>query len=239
MNCFGLGGILIEEENIRDLLQKHKDFCSEWKIDYPLHSSRIRGKQGKFGWLDNLENETAFLPALQDFLLSLPFVGIACVVDRSGYVTRYKGRYQDGLWYMCKTTFCILVERAAKFAASEGRRLEIHFEEAGKQEDRSFIEYMRQLKRLGNPFDEGTSGHYNPLVAKDYRRIVLGEPQRRTKNSPPIQIADLILYPMAKGGYDPDYYPYRKLKEAGKLIDCVVPKEDIPLLGIKYSCFDG
>ena len=123
MNCFGLGGILIEEENIRDLLQKHKDFCSEWKIDYPL--------------------------------------------------------------------------------------------------------------------DEGTSGHYNPLVAKDYRRIVLGEPQRRTKNSPPIQIADLILYPMAKGGYDPDYYPYRKLKEAGKLIDCVVPKEDIPLLGIKYSCFDG
>ena len=90
-----------------------------------------------------------------------------------------------------------------------------------------------------NPFDEGTSGYYTPLVAEDYRRIVLGKPQRRTKKTPLVQIADLILYPMAKGGHDPDFYPYQKLKEAGKLIDCLVPEDEIPLRGIKYSCFDG
>ena len=37
-----------------------------------------------------------------------------------------------------------------------------------------------------------------------------------------IQIADLVLYPMAKGGYDSDYRPYKKLKESGKLIDCLL-----------------
>ena len=129
-------------------MQKHKDFCAKWKIDYPLHSTKIRGGRGKFSWLKRPENANAFLPALQDFLLSLSVVGIACIVDRPGYVTRYKCRYHDGLWYMCKTTFCILVERAAKFTDAEDRRLEIYFEEAGKWEGRRITEYIRQLKQV-------------------------------------------------------------------------------------------
>ena len=43
MDCFGLGDILIKEEDIEAILQKHKSFCAEWNIDYPLHSSKIRG----------------------------------------------------------------------------------------------------------------------------------------------------------------------------------------------------
>jgi hypothetical protein len=54
-----------------------------------------------------------------------------------------------------------------------------------------------------------------------------------------IQIADLVLYPMAKGGYDPDNRPYRKRKESGKLIDCLLTEDQIPLRGIKYSCCDS
>ncbi|CAG1012369.1 hypothetical protein RHIZO_04239 [Rhizobiaceae bacterium] len=53
-----------------------------------------------------------------------------------------------------------------------------------------------------------------------------------------MQIADLFLYPMAKGGYDPTYRPYRALKESGRLIDAHLSPERIPSLGIKYSCFD-
>jgi len=52
-----------------------------------------------------------------------------------------------------------------------------------------------------------------------------------------IQIADLILYPLAKAGYDPDYRPYKMLKEHGKLIDCFLDENDVSSLGIKYSCF--
>ena len=53
-----------------------------------------------------------------------------------------------------------------------------------------------------------------------------------------LQIADLYLYPIAKGGYDPTYRPYVELMEAGRLIDAKFNEADRPLLGIKYSCFD-
>src|SRR5712691_1110287 len=100
MDCFGLGGILVKEEDIEAILQKHKSFCAEWNIDYPLHSSKIRGGQGKFGWLKKPENAGLFFPALEEFLLSLPFVGIACVIDRPGYVARYKESYDESLWLL-------------------------------------------------------------------------------------------------------------------------------------------
>ena len=220
------------------MLQKYKLFCSKWNIDYPLQSSRIRGGKGNFGWLKKPENAAQFLPDLQDFLLSLSFVGIACVIHRPGYVARYKDTYDTALWSMAKTAFCILVERSANFADESERKLEIYFEASGKKEDTEIIRYMRSLKLDGHPFDIEISEDYRPFAAEDYRRIVLGEPRHRTKKSPPLQIADLVLYPMAKGGYDPDYSPYKTLKEGGKLIDSLIPQDEIPVRGIKYSCFD-
>lgn len=237
MDCFGLGGVLIKEEDVPLIFAKHNAFCTEWQITYPLHSSRIRTGQGKFAWLKKPDNAASFIPALEEFLLSLPIIGIACVIDRPGYVARYKETYPESLWYMCKTAFSILVERAAKFADQEGRNLEIYFEETGKKEDRDITAYMRALKTKGSPFNQETSGAYQPLLPKDYSRIILGEPRRKTKKLPLLQIADLVLYPIAKGGYDPTYRPYKKLKEAGKLIDSFFSEEEVRWRGIKYSCF--
>ena len=238
MNCFGLGGILIKEEDVEEVLQKHKEFCGQWNIDYPLHSSSIRGGRKQFAWLRTPENSGLFIPALQDYLMSLPITGIACVIDRPGYVKRYKERYNDHLWFMCKSAFTILIERSAKFADRNGRKLEVFFEQTGKKEDRDLEQYLSELKESGNPFDTSTSNSYQPFKSEDYKRIILGKPQRKTKKVPMIQIADLILYPMAKGGYDPNYYPYRKLVEAGKLIDSHLEENERSSLGIKYSCFD-
>ncbi len=42
-------------------------------------------------------------------------------------------------------------------------------------------------------FNIQNSESYNPLSANDYKRIILGEPRRKTKNVPMIQIADLVL----------------------------------------------
>ncbi|MDE2778703.1 MAG: hypothetical protein OXI91_03375 [Chloroflexota bacterium] len=64
MDCFALGGVLIKGEAIDDVQDKHKSFCLDWGIDYPLHSSRIRGARGKFGWLGSRENRDAFLSEL-------------------------------------------------------------------------------------------------------------------------------------------------------------------------------
>jgi hypothetical protein len=75
------------------------------------------------------------------------------------------------------------------------------------------------------------------LTADEFRDFVRGEPRRKTKATPIMQIGDLVLYPMAKGGYDPSYRPYKKLMMHGKLIDALLKPEDRPMQGIKYSCF--
>ena len=236
MNCFGLGGILIKEEDVQDLLSKHYSLCSKWQITYPLHSSKIRGGRNEFSWL-RTQGHDSFLLDLERFILSLNFVGIACIVDRPGYLARYEERYKERLWYLCKTTFCIMLERAAKFADENGRDLVVYFEQFGKMEDRNIVEYMRELKRHGNQFDIAESNGYKPLESIDYRNIVQGEPRRLTKKSPLVQVADLVLYPIAKGGYDQTYGPYRRLNESNKLIDCHIPEEETNIRGVKYSCF--
>jgi hypothetical protein len=116
---------------------------------------------------------------------------------------------------MCKTAYCILIERAAKFAQSRDRKLRVFLERAGKAEDNDLIAYARSLKKEGMPFDENNSAAYQSLRAEDFRKIVRGEPRGRTKATPMMQIADLVLCPMPKGGYDPSYRPYVALMETG------------------------
>lgn len=237
VDCFGLGGILIKEEDVEAIKQRHRTFCDKHGITYPLHSHKIRGGRGDFGWLKKPENARIFFPELDAFLLDLPAIGIAAIIDRPGYGARYREMYSERLWLMCKTAYSILIERAAKYADSEGRCLRVFFEESGKQEDRDLIKYARLLKTDGMPFNNATSSAYESLSPEDFRRIVMGEPKRRTKATALLQIADLMLYPMAKGGYDPTYKPYVDLMAAGKLIDALLPPTDRPNLGIKYSCF--
>ena len=237
MDCFGLGGILIKEEDVEGLKQAHSAFCAKHGITYPLHSQEIRGGRREFGWLKKPENARVFFPALDEFMMALPIIGIATVIDRPGYVARYKESYEERLWLMCKTAYSILIERAAKYADSQGRVLRVFFEECGKHEDRDIIQYAKALKSDGMPFSVEGSGAYASLSAEDFKRIVMGEPKRRSKKTPMIQVADLMLYPMAKGGYEPTYKPYVDLMAAGKLIDALLPPQDRPYLGIKYSCF--
>ena len=239
MDCFGLGGVLINEEDIQGIFNSHRSFCESWNIVYPLHSHEIRGGRGNFSWLKNPERAVEFLPALNDFLVGLPVVGIGAIIHRPGYVERYSSRYGGRPWRMDKTAFSILIERSAKYARWRGRRLRVFFEESGKQEDRDVVAFMKELKREGMPFDGRNSKVYSGMTADEFREVVLGEPKRRSKRTPMLQIADLYLYPMAKAGYDCGYGPYRALMEAERLIDAILPAEDRPLLGIKYSCFDS
>ncbi|WP_123147816.1 DUF3800 domain-containing protein [Mesorhizobium delmotii] len=238
MDYFALGGILINEEDVDELYSRHKTFCQQHGISYPLHSWAIRGGRGDFGWLKKPEAAYEFLGDLQRMLLALPVIGIAAVIDRPGYVARYRDRYQDQLWFMCKTAYCILIERAAKYARSQDRKLRVFFERAGKAEDRDLVAYTRILKTQGMPFDGANSANYGSLTAQEFKDIVRGEPRGKTKATPMLQIADLYLYPMAKGGYDPSYRPYKALMEHKRLIDAHLPPEELASRGIKYSCFD-
>ena len=79
-------------------------------------------------------------------------------------------------------------------------RLCHHFEQSGRREDRDIVAYMRDLKARGIDFDKESSGAYTPLGPDDFKRLCLGKPTRKTKETPMIQIADLVLFPMAKAG---------------------------------------
>jgi hypothetical protein len=238
MDYFALGGLLVHEQNVKHLIEAHRKFSLRWNIDYPLHSTKIRGRRGPFSWLGNDgARERDFLSDLEWTILGLPAVGIACAVDRPGYVARYADRYEKP-WLLCKTAFAILVERAAKYASKHGAKLQIYFEQAGQHEDRDIMSYAKLLEEEGMPFDPGTSGGYDGLRPEDFKSILLGQPNRITKKVPMVQFADLMLFPMVKGGYDPQYRPYAKMIHSKRIIDAVLAPEARASLGIKYSCFD-
>lgn len=239
MDCFGLGGVLIAADKLPRLLKAHKGFCADWNINYPLHSTNIRGKRGNFQWLKTSSRSDEFMSQLNDMLINLPIAVTGAIINRPGYFNRYRTKYEGTSWHLDKTAFTILTERAAKVADSQHRRLSIIFEESGPREDKAIKQYTLDLKASGCPFRPETREKYNPLSGDDYSRIVDGMPRRQTKKSALLQVADLVLYPVAKAGYGPTYRPYLALKEKGRLIDDQLSDENMrETCGIKYSCFD-
>lgn len=168
----------------------------------------------------------------------MPVVGLACVIDRPGYNARYREKYGRQRWSLCKSAFTISVERAAKYARSQNCRLRVLPERCNKKEDDMLKGYYNDLKAIGQPFDPNTSEKYHPLTPEEFKKTLLEfHPQMKSSRMP--QFADLYLWPMCMGGYNPDNRPYKRLKEDGKLIECVLPKEDWQMLATKYYCFDA
>ena len=93
------------------------------------------------------------------------------------------------------------------------------------------------MRDQGMPFSVDSSGKYAPLAPQELRET-LYDFQLKYKSSPLVQFADLYLWPMCIGGYDNNNLPYKRLKSDGKLIDCLLAEEELPALGIKYSCWE-
>jgi hypothetical protein len=170
-------------------------------------------------------------------LFSVPVIGHACVVDRPGYNHRYREKYGRQTWMLCRTGFAVICERAAKHARKNGCRLRVYVEEGDKSADGKIRDYYKSLRTDGMPFAVDRSAQYAPLSAAELAHT-LYDLDFKAKTSPLAQIADLYAYPIARGGYDPDYFPYTHLRARNKLIDSLLTAEEVPHLGIKYSCFD-
>lgn len=237
---FALGGILVNEEDEPKARLLHKEFCEEWKIASPLHSVEIRSRRGKFAWIEDLNQRErdAFYEALYQLLRKAPVIGLACVVDRPGYNARYSEMYGRQPWSLCKTAFVVAVERAAKHARKLGRSLRVMPERCNKVEDDLLAGYYKGLVANGMPFPGADATKYGALAPEDFRET-LYEFRLKAKTSPMAQFADLFLWPLCMGGYDPNNRPYRRLIDDGKVIDCGLSDEERPLMGVKYSCFDA
>ena len=70
MNCFGLGGILVKEEDIDTIFKLHKELCAKWEID-TLRSavSQYLGKDSPEGVHTILLS--LFVPFVNFFVFSL------------------------------------------------------------------------------------------------------------------------------------------------------------------------
>lgn len=234
---FALGGVLVAEEDEASVRQAYDVLCSKWGITYPLHSEEIRHSSGRFAWLERgSEHYPKFMGDLTRLLSGIRVAGLACVIDRPGYDDRYRAKYGRRQWHLCQTAFAISVERAAKYALRDGRRLRVMPERSTPEDESRIKHYFADLCANGCPFDKATSGLYTPLEAGDLK-ATLFELRFKKKTSPLAQIADLFLWPMVRAGYDPDYRPYVLLKEAGQFVEQRIQKEEWPMLGTKYSCF--
>jgi hypothetical protein len=241
-NCvdwFGLGGVIVREVDLDLIEERVKLFRERWPHpNAPLHSWEIRARKQGFAWLReaNQAKHNRFLSELGDLMCSLPIVVHATVIDRPGYNRRYLQAYGPRRWSLCQTAFKIAVERAAKFAASEGARLRVYVEQSDKVTERRLSDYFKSLRAEGLPFNKDTSSRYSPMDAGSLAKTLL-EFKVKTKGSIPMQIADLALWPVCKGKYHPDNLALIALVQNSKLLDSLCTAEN-GLFGIKYSCFD-
>jgi len=236
---FGFGGVLVRNSDEKDIKAKHHDFCTRWSIENPLHSSEIRAKADKFSFIGLLsdDKQNQFYEDLYQLMARISVIGFACVIDRPSYNKRYRELYGREKWSLCKTAFPIVVERAAKYSISKNGKLRVFIEKSDKKTEGRIRSYYDELKTIGTPFSQKSSSTYNPLNSSDFNST-LYEFRVKGKSSPIMQLADLYLWPMCMGGYNSKNRPYERLLNDGKLIDSLLSEEDVPHLGIKYSCWD-
>lgn len=239
MDHFAFGGYLVFDYDVKKIEEHHQQLKQDFALTTPLHSTAIRGKRRGFNWLNKDDDKVrAFYKALNTFIIEAPIYATACVIDRPGYDKRYRSRYGNDRWQLCKSAYSILIERSAKFAASQSCKLAVYVEHTGKRENTLLKQYHRDIYDHGMPFNPSTSGQYNPLGSNDFSNILFKNPNFMPKDSARLQLADLVAYAIAKGQYDPEYRSFRELHDRNKLIDNVLGGEAIAELGIKRYCFD-
>jgi hypothetical protein len=238
-DAFGLGGILLAEEDAAELKAMRQQVTDAFEISVPLHSHTIRNKAHGFRWLgSDSERARLFYDALNNLFADMPAYATGCIIHRPGYNARYRDIYQSNRWHLCKTAYSILIERCAKFALHHGRKLRVYVERTGPNEDSKITQYHGGLLIDGMPFDDETSAKHSPLSAANLQSVLMKKPKFVSKDNPLIQLADLALYPLVRGKYDPDYPPYQHLIAHEKLLTIPIAGSVEFLDGVKYSCFD-
>jgi hypothetical protein len=234
---FGLGGVLIRGEDSEAARVAVDDFASNWKLRGPAHLTDMMAEKKAFSWLGRItqEERDRFWDDWRSVLIKSNVIGLACVVDRPGYVERgYLEKHKDK-WLLCRSAFDIVVERAAKIARHEGRKLHVVFEQDPGIND-TMTGYFRNLKENGLAFDAGTSEKYKPL-SKEAFAETLGRIDHKPKAHNLLQLADSYVYAMARYGYEKKFPLYRHLRDRSRIADFALPEECLPHMGVKYYCF--
>jgi Protein of unknown function (DUF3800) len=219
---FAIGGLLIRAEDEERAKLSLNGFKKQWpQITAPLHLTDMRSEKKKFAWIGRLraEDRDRFWSGYLTFLANLPVAGTGCVIDRAGYVAKgYGKRHGDTKWLLCRSAFDIVVERAAKVAKQQGRRLKVFYEMADPSTNEMIESYFYNIKENGLGFDPATSAKYLPLTTTEFQHLLL-DIEGKDKSNRIMQIADTYVYAIARGSYDRKFSIYRRLAEAGRLCE--------------------
>jgi hypothetical protein len=238
---FAFGGYIIAKEDKNHARAMWQAMVDKWQVQHPFHITDMMSEKKKWGWLGRVTEvkRTRFWEDYRAFLSSIRALGQACVIDRPGYVARgYLEQHGANRWLLCRTGFDIAVERAAKYARSQGRKLNIVFESDPPYNP--IVEgYFKDLKANGLAFASDTSGKYNPLSQQEFAET-LTTIEYKDKSSRLLQIADSYIYAIARGKYDRQFHIWRELRDNQRIINFALDdNETIKAMGIKYSCFDA
>jgi hypothetical protein len=167
---------------------KFKHFGHEAVI---LHSRDIRKAQKDFGFLTNRERREAFMQELTALMRDLNYRWITTVIRKQRHRAIYGMAAQNP--YDLALTFCL--ERLLPLLEEEGQSEVCVLAEArGKRED----------KELELCFLRTTSSGTNYISADRFRAVKFTlKFAEKTKNVIGNQIADLIVYPIARHVLDP------------------------------------
>lgn len=239
---FALGGLLVKEEDEDACKAAHDAFYARWpEMVAPLHLTDMLNPRKGFAWLGGVTSErrALFWTDYHGVISALPVIGQACVVHRPGYRDRgYGSRPGDSKWDLCRTAFNILIERSAKIAHSDGRRLRVKYEGSDKGADHALRSYWALLKAgNGLGFNAANAAKYAPFSA-DTLAATLVDMERKDKRSKLMQFADTYVLSLSRGRYQAAFPTYLEVKRAGQLSDDVVGAERADAEGVKYSCFD-
>jgi hypothetical protein len=136
---------------------------------------------------------------------------------------------------MSKTAFDISVERAAKLAMHNGRKLDVVYERTGAKEDRLIERYFADLKAAGMEFCSESSAQYGPLTGDQFNgQLNVIWPDGKANSL--LQMADLIVHPVSHVTCGKKNRAYDQLVDRKMLLDF---KHEDGAVGVKYSCFDG
>lgn len=244
---FAMGGILLKRESEDVIKNAVVQFKERWypklqitDITIPLHYTDIRSKKKNFRELNNFSDEELgeFFQSLNQMAINSPVVIHACVVSRSGYLKRFEPVHGTKTWEMMRSSFYILIERAAKYVKHKNGRMKVYFEEIGGKENKKIKEYYEELKTNGVPFSSSTSSQYNPLSAKDFSNILAGI-EYKQKNNLILQLADFCLHPIADVKKHPTNRAYQAFKNGNIIVDNQLSPNLITEMGIKYYCYQN
>lgn len=236
---FGLGGFMIKNGDEAEAKRLHGEIVQKWNVRAPFHFTDMLAEKKGFSWLGRLSQlkRDEFWRDYKAFLGEVPVLGTACIIDRPGYVARgYLEAHPDTKWLLCRSAFDITVERAVKYALSQGSKLDIVFESDIAIND-TVKGYFANLKLNGLQFDAGNSAKYMPLTQADFANT-LGTIEWKTKSSRMLQIADSYIYAIARQKYDRNFGIFRHLRDTSRIINFALEDTDsIKAMGIKYYCY--